>query len=253
MKIKRFSYKSITIQCFTALALLAGACAAHAQTILNNSFETDSVSTDGGFNTTVTSWTTTGSILTEVAETHNPDAAEFSAAGGLTGTAPGMSGPQVLAFDTTVIGGSASASQTTSTDLALNKYYTLTVAVGNPADCVFQGYDLSILAGSTTLATTGTLYNVTNGTFQTESVGFLANSSFAAYVNDPLTIELTAPSAPGLLGLQFAAVDYDNVQFTVAAVPEPSSCPLLLASSLAAWIWNRRFRRVGASSWCPKN
>jgi hypothetical protein len=213
---------------------------AHADTVVNASFQDDTVLTDGGTNASVSNWLTVSAGATETAVTYNPTFTDYAGAAGLSGVATNMDGNQVLSFDTSLLGGTATASQTTGSLLTLNTSYTLTVSVGNPGGQAFQGYVLSILAGTNTLATTGIQYDVASGAFEVKSTSFIADSSMAALVNTPITILLTAP---GALLAQSTGADFDNVQLTSAAVPEPSTYALLGIGTFGALLWTRRFRR----------
>ena len=231
-----------------------GAPGAHATAvpITNSSFETNVIATDGGTQPNATGWTTvTGNTLSglgvpldDTVSTFNPTAAQFTGAGGLAGVAPNMAGPQALLMQTTLIGLGGSVSQTTGTLLTLNSTYTLTVAVGNPGTGSFQGYLLSLLAGTNTLATQS-LSNVPSGTFVNESLSFLAGPAVASLVNLPVTVVLSAP--PSVVA--GSAVAFDNVQLDVETVPEPNPAKAVAAGlgllCLAGFVKSRRRLRGG--------
>jgi hypothetical protein len=74
---------------------------ADAQNILNPYFAANTVSTDGGTNPSVSSWVLTGTSETGV--TKNPGILNYVLAAGISGSAPGMTGPQELDFTTSVM------------------------------------------------------------------------------------------------------------------------------------------------------
>ena len=196
----------------------------------NPSFETDVVATDGGTIPNATGWTTltgntfapvVGTALTDTVATWNPTAAQITGATGLLGVGTGMSGAQALLMQTSLVGLSGSISQTTGDVLTIGQTYTLTVAVGNPADLASVGFSLNLLSGTNTLAsfTATDESGIPDGTFTDETLTFVAGPAVAGLVNIPVTIVLSAsPSIASNSGVAF-----DDVRLSVSPVPEPTS------------------------------
>jgi hypothetical protein len=194
------------------VSLAAPVVAAGAQNIpvVNGSFEAN-VLADGQARTNMTDgW----NMFVGQAGTFNPNNNSYAAAA--------IPGGSQLGF----ANAGGSMTQTFATLVAPNTLYTLTYFVGNRADMGFNGYLVSLLGGSTVLASQG---NLTPGDGQ-----FLQGTlSFA-----------TGASGPGIgqaLGIRLAATasttesqaNFDLVALSASTtVPEPATVALLAAGML---------------------
>ncbi len=115
-------------------------------------------------------------------------------------------------------------SQTLSAVLDNSTRYSLSVAVGTRTDVAAQNYSIELLAGGVLIASISNPVTPPSysGTFQVATLNFTSGES-----------ELLAGQA---LGIRFVSggpqVDYDNVTLSaenLAAVPEPTSYAMLLA------------------------
>jgi hapalindole biogenesis HpiC1 cyclase-like protein len=192
------------------LALAAGQLRADSVGVQNASFETVGVGglPDGcGSGCAYNFGPIPGWTLTGAGGSFQPNSTYFSS----------VPNGSIIAFT------NGSISQDLGVSLLPDTTYTLTVDVGNRLDLITSGsnYSIALEAGSTVLdAISGSNGAITPGTFQAETLTFTTGSTVAS---GDLTIDLS-----NLVGGQS---DFDNVQLTAVAAPEPSSL-LLLGSAL---------------------
>ena len=200
--------------------------------VTNPSFESPA-GADGVTSVGLPGWLVVGNLLSgfplnaplnETVLTQNPTNTQYVGTTGANSIGT-MDGSQIASFRTGVlnlVGGSASQIIPTGL-LTLGTQYSLTVGVGNPLDSVFQGYTISILAGSTSLASiTNAGVDVPDGTFQDRTLNFTLNNLAPIVTAGGLTINLSVPN--GLtLGTGYGT-DFDNVRLTaINVIPEPST------------------------------
>ncbi len=132
--------------------------------------------------------------------------------------------------------------------LQLSTEYTLTVEVGNFGPSVgdpwnftgFPGYRVDLLAGSTVLASDNNTLAPGEGIFLTSTVTFTTGLSHAN-AGQALSIRLVNLNGTGV------EVNFDNVNLTATAIPEPSSLALLTVGTLLGLRIRRRPSRHSSS------
>lgn len=208
--------------------------------IANASFEANVLAENGTTNNTATSWT---SILGNTCApncwgANNPGVANVSFP---TGSVP--DGNNALGMAS----GNANVPvfQNLGVTLAADTIYTLTVAVGNPADRADNksfGFQLGLVGSGNTYASfsAANMNSITNGAFTELS----ASSTILAGnpdIGKTLVIQLFGPVSQGP-GLPYVA--FDNVRLTaesIPAVPEPETYAMMLAGlGLLGWMARRK-------------
>jgi hypothetical protein len=161
--------------------------------------------------------------------------------------------------------GEAGLQQTLASTLQANTQYVLRAVVGNIASGVsapgssdgggvfynlagFPGYRIDLLAGSTVLASDNNGIGPALGEGQWGNAGLAFDSSTAAadLIGLPLTIRLVNLALPGNAAMPGIEVDFDNVQLTALAVPEPATWALWFAGFAALGLHARRRQRRSA-------
>lgn len=144
--------------------------------------------------------------------------------------------------------------QTLSATLEANTHYTLTVEVGNIASGFatngtffnldeFPGYRIDLLAGNQIVAQDLNSLNIAEAEFETATVSFTTGATHAQ-LGEALGIRLvnlnaipagfTQATSPDL------EVDFDQVQLSAVAVPEPGMLPILMIALGLPWIRRSR-------------
>jgi hypothetical protein len=211
-------YRLTVALALLSLAVPAAHVSAQAIAITNPSFEAD-VLADNGFLLTASGWT-----ITPFAGAYNPNAAAYP------GGAP--NGQNVL------FSSGGSASQTLSATLAASTTYTLSYFVGQRADGLgFSAYRVELLAGSTTVASDGSLLPAP-GTFLPGTVTFTSGAS-GPLIGQALGIRVSASGdQPSFDNLSLLASGVTQPPAT--SVPEPASVALVAAGLLALGAVTRR-------------
>jgi hypothetical protein len=235
---------------------LCAAIPASSQTvpIFNASFEIDVVD-DGDFNSNITpaGWSTydpTGVLGRDYSDVGVLNPADIPPSTLYPGGAPDGANvaliflwPQTVPDQNQPVG----LQQTLVATLQAFTHYTLTVQVGNIAHdgsgiyslSGFPGYQVQLFAGSTLLAQDNNTLAPTEGTFQLSTVQFTSAGAHAA-LGQALSIRLINLNIPNS-GIE---VNFDDVQLTAAAVPEPAVTALVFAGlALGAVICLRRRMR----------
>ncbi len=240
------------VVCFATLLAVASGLRAQTIAIANPGFEEDIV-LNGAFNSNITpaQWTTydpTGVLGRDYSDVGvlNPTGTSLYTGGAPQGSKVALVflWPQSSADYNQPVG----LQQTLSATLQSSTLYTLTVQVGNIASdgngsyslVGFPGYSVQLYAGSTLLAQDNNTLAPADGTFALSTVSFTTGASHAA-LGEALTIRLLNLNVPNS-GIE---VNFDDVQLTASAIPEPSSYALatgLIAVGLVAW----RRRRASA-------
>lgn len=138
-------------------------------------------------------------------------------------------------------------SQTLTTSIVANTQYTLTVRVGNITSGTavnnvfydlsnFPGYRIDLLAGGSVIATDNNTLSIAEGAWGTSTVTFTTGSSVTP--DQFLGIRLVSLNAT--TGTPDNEVDFDDVQLTAVAIPEPSALLFLCGSMLAVFAYRRR-------------
>ena len=156
-------------------------------------------------------------------------------------------------------GNPAGIEQVLSSSLTANSHYELSVAVGNPQSYFsprslrdwntenFPGYIIQLLAGGTVIAEDINSVTINEGDFGIASLSLTVDNSHAALLGMALGIRLLNQNtdASGLfMGIEWAsAVDFDNVQLSVSAVPVPAAV-WLFGTALVGFIGVSRRRKV---------
>jgi len=198
MKLRSLSYWALA----GLFTLMSGTARADSITILNPSFEmTNTPSTNSGHGPysqgVIPDWNVIGS-----GGWWQPDSSRYSS----------IPDGSAVAFSN---GGSIS--QDLGVSLLSDATYTLSVYVGNRLDNLATTYSFSLMAGSTTLCTSGPLGNalITPGTFVDETCTYQSGGTVPG---GDLSIVLTSAGAQ---------TNFDNLSLTVNSVPEPGSLVLL--------------------------
>ena len=156
-------------------------------------------------------------------------------------------------------GDPAGLEQILSSTLTANSHYELSVAVGNPQSYFstrsdrywnnenFPGYIIQLLAGDTVIAEDINSVLIGEGDFGISSLSLTVDNSHAALLGMALGIRLLNQNTnvPGeFMDLAWAsAVDFDNVQLSVSAVPVPAAV-WLFGTALIGFIGVSRRRKV---------
>ena len=213
----------------TLLTLPAGAA-----TVLNPSFETDSV-TDGNFTPSLTSWTvvSSGGSPGPGYGTYNPAESDFTGATG-GGTPSGADGTNVLTtYTDNDAGAYAGVSQVlTGLTLTAGSTYTMTVAIGDYKGLTPTNWHLAISTSSMGVGTylanlSGLGTSLTDDQFNDFSVSYTA-TGLEPQNGEDLKITLWGQNDDGIGG--GTHVPFDNVRVDV--VPEPSTAVLGMLGSL---------------------
>lgn len=131
-------------------------------------------------------------------------------------------------------------SQTLSTSIVADTQYTLTVRVGNITSGTavnnvfydlsnFPGYRIDLLVGGSVIASDNNTLSIAEGAWGTSTVTFTTGSSVAP--DQFLGIRLVSLNAT--TGTPDNEVDFDDVQLTAVAIPEPSALIFLSCSMMA--------------------
>jgi hypothetical protein len=149
----------------------------------------------------------------------------------------------------------AGLQQTLLATLQASTRYTLTVQVGNiapdgtPGSSIlngFPGYRIEFLAGNTLLAQDNNTLAPGEGIFALSTIQFTTGATHVA-LGQSLTIRLLNLNLNHpLSGVE---VNFDDVQFSATAVPEPATSALALASltfGITAWQRHRKHPRSSA-------
>ncbi|MFT4648493.1 MAG: lysophospholipase L1-like esterase [Glaciecola sp.] len=145
----------------------------------------------------------------------NPDEQTYSGAFG-SGVPNGADGDEVLSLENT--GGEPSLGwvyQTMPTTMATGKTYNLTMAVGNRAPTNtrgttgFGGYEIQILVGNTTVASSANQVTPMPGTFETAQLNFLSNNVSPSLVGSAITLRMRMTWSTAN-----TATDFDKVELT---------------------------------------
>jgi hypothetical protein len=129
--------------------------------------------------------------------------------------------------------------QELSSTLVANSHYELSVAVGNPQSFFsprtlrewnmenFPGYIIQLLAGDTVIAEDLNSVSIDEGDFGIASLSLTVDNSHAALLGMALGIRLLNQNndvAADYMNVPWAAaVEFDNVQLSVSAVPVPAA------------------------------
>jgi hypothetical protein len=210
---------------FAAVALAAAWAPAQTVPVTNAGFEDPELS-DGNFTQgDVPGWTLSGGG--SIIGVFDPNNDFFPGTTGSDGAVPPPGEGDQVAF--IFIGDGAapgSITQATGQTIAANTTYTLSAAAGQAVASLgrpFAGYEITLLAGSTVLATEADQVTPAPGTFQTVDVSFTTGAA-DPNIGQPLTIRLATTMNSG------AAIDetfFDTVQVTAVPVPEPAALGVL--------------------------
>jgi uncharacterized protein (TIGR03382 family) len=233
----------------TLLLLAAAGISAQAApvTILNYSFETPIVATDGTFVTApgasganFNSWgwfKTTGSGFQDYGIENQGSGAYTGAAG--SGTPLGGDGINNCFLNQSLTGGALVNIYQDVGSLLPNTIYTLTVAIGQRLDRVNGSATIGLIdtaSGNANPWGTGTLLNSTTGV-----------SSVAGSFQDFTTTFTTGSSVSGDLyvGAQYLGdgtiqASVDNFRLDASPVPEPGTMALAALGGMSLLFWRRR-------------
>lgn len=142
--------------------------------------------------------------------------------------------------------GAYGVQQTLGTFLEANTSYVLSVRVGNITSGTsvdgtffdlssFPGYRVELLAGTDVIASDVDGLSLAEGAWGLSTVQFTTGATVTPGLN--LGIRLVNRNLPGLPDNE---VDFDDVQLTAVAVPEPAAGGLLAAGALALLAARRR-------------
>ncbi len=230
---------------FTILAVLlfSGTASAASITITNPSFE--SVTSDSN-----TAACTTGGTLNVGAYIDNTVATtggcvDPTPAPGwvMAGDSAGVFRPTSANITSGVTGNNSAYSNgatitQTLASAAAAATYTLQVDIGKRLDTSFNGYTISLSAGSTVLGSHTSQVSPAAGTFATDTLSVIVPANSTA-IGQALTVTLSSA------GQQ---VDFDNVRLssapTVPALPTGGAAILALGLMVAAWFAFRRSPRT---------
>lgn len=140
--------------------------------------------------------------------------------------------------------------QTLSDTLQPNTQYTLTVRVGNITSGTaqnnvfynlsnFPGYRVDLLANGSPIMSDINSLTIAEGAWATSTVTFTSGPSVTPLQNLGIRIS----SLNSTTGTPDNEVDFDDVQLTADAVPEPHTWIILLAGAIGCWL--SRARRGG--------
>lgn len=223
--------RMLAIRSVLATAVAAGVFAASAGAqVANPGFEEPELA-DGDFTQgSVPGWQVGGGGITGV---FDPNDAFFPGTTGSDGAVPPPGDGDQIAFIFTGEGDApGTLTQTLGGAITPNTTYTLSVAVGQAVESLgrpFAGYEISLLAGNTVLATEADQVTPAPGTFQTVDVAYTTGAA-DPNVGAPLTLRLATTTNTA------AAIDesfFDSAQVTAVAVPEPAALGLLALGGLA--------------------
>lgn len=202
------------------LNAVGGSASAGLLTVINPSFESQSLAVNAFTVGTLTGWSAPG-----VQGAFRPGPTIYTA---------GIPDGNNVAFSHT---GGGTISQILSDVLTANTLYTLSVNVGDRLDLTFSGYSINLLAGSTVLASTSTPVPL-NGRFATATVQF---QTLATHANLGALLQIQLITTPG------GQVNYDNVRLdgtAVAAVPEPASIAMWSLGALGMMFARRKRQQL---------
>ena len=231
------------------MLMLAAACIsaqAAPVTILNYSFETPTLATDGNnpaaTGTIWNSWgfvkTTPGGGSFQDFGIENPSVGEYTGATG-SGTPLGADGINVCYLNQSATGGAlVNIFQDVGT-LLPNEIYTLTVAIGQRFDRVNGSATIGLIdtaSGNANPWATGTLIGSTTGV-----------SSVAGSFQDFVATFTTGSTVTGdlFIGAQYLGdgtiqTSVDNFRLNATAVPEPGTMTLAAVGGVSLLFWRRR-------------
>jgi hypothetical protein len=156
-------------------------------------------------------------------------------------------------------GNPAGFQQELSSTLTANSHYELSVAVGNPQSFFsprtfrlfnmenFPGYIIQLLAGDTVIAEDINSVSIDEGDFGIASLSLTVDDSHSTLLGMALGIRLLNQNNDVAADFEdipwAAAVEFDNVQLSVSAVPVPAAF-WLFGTALVGFIGISRRRKV---------